>query len=319
MMKVSAIVTSYNHAEYLDQRMQSLLAQSHQPLEIIVVDDCSKDNSLEVLEKYKNCPNVQVVALQENGGYANACNIGVSMASGDYIIFSECDDYCEVKQIETLLNKFSLGEQIGVVYSSSSIVDEKGTFLLNDYIGREKRFQKQCIADCLISSRDIQMYFAVSCVIPNMSAALIKKEIYYLAGGFSEKYKICADWDFWCRLSRICDFYYVREALNDFRTHPTTVRNLSKVDKSMFEIMDLLYDHYGKMNRENRSRIRFLFGIGEFLVGLSLSKPLLWIKAFPQVYLKSISYDMLNIFAPIFGFTRIIFRKISKSFIEVFR
>lgn len=305
-MKVSAIVTSYNHAEYLDQRMQSLLAQSYQPLQIIVVDDCSQDNSLAVLEKYKNLPNVTIVALEENGGYANACNVGVSMASGDYIIFSECDDYCESNQIAKLLEKFDEGSSIGVVYSSSNIVNEKGDFLFNDFIGRENKFKNQCIYDCLIKSEKIQMYFAVSCVVPNMSAALIKKDLFFLCGKFSDKYKICADWDFWCRLSRICDFYYIRKPYNNFRTHPKTVRNLSKADKSATEIMNLLYDHYRKMNKKHTSRIRFLFGMSRIIVGLSLSNP----RKFPRIYYASISYDKLNIVAPVIGIISIVLRKI---------
>lgn len=303
-MKISAIVTSYNHAEYLDQRMQSLLVQSYPLHEIIVVDDCSKDNSLAVLEKYKTYPNVNIIALKENQGYANACNVGVSKASGDFIIFSECDDYCEVNQIETLLSKFGEGSFIGVVYSSSNIVDEKGDFLKNDFSVREKQFKVQCISDCLIKSEDIQMYFAVSCVIPNMSAALIKKELFIRTGGLSKKYKLCADWDFWCRVSRLCDFYYIRAPLNNFRTHPTSVGSLSKIDQRAFEIMDLIYDHYGKMNGNCKNRVRLLFGMGDILLGLAFSRPLLWARAFPKMYLKSITHDTLNILAPIAGITR---------------
>lgn len=311
-MKVSAIVTSYNHAEYLDQRMQSLLAQSYQPLEIIVVDDCSKDNSLAVLEKYKIHSNVKIIALKENQGYANACNVGVSMATGEFIIFSECDDYCEKNQIEALLSKFKEKSSIGVVYSSSNIVDDKGRFLRNDFFSKEKNFRMQCATDCLIKSEKIQMDFAVSCVIPNMSAAMIKKEIFIMAGAFPQKYKICADWDLWCRLSRTCDFYYIREPLNYFRTHPTSVGSLSKIDQRAIEIMDLIYDHYGKMDGIHRSPIRFLFGVGDIVIGLAASRPLLWIKAFPKIYFKSMTYDKVNIIAPIIAIIRKVVRLVFK-------
>ncbi|MHC1759631.1 MAG: glycosyltransferase family 2 protein [Negativicutes bacterium] len=312
-VKVSAIVTSYNHAEYLDQQMQALLAQSYQPLEIIVVDDCSTDNSVAVLEKYKAYPNVNIIALKENRGYVNSSNFGVSQASGDYIIFSQCDDYCEKDQIKTLLSKFQEESSIGVVYSSSNLVDEKGTFLTNDFTFREKEFKAQCGSDCLIKSDDIQMYLAVHCVIPNLSAAMIKKDLFIMLGGLTEKYRVCADWDLWCKLSRVCDFYYVREPYNNFRMHSTTIRNLTKIEQQIMEIMDLVYDHYGMMNRRSRSHVRLLFGMGDILMGLSFSKSIHWLRVFPRMYIKSIEYDKLNVFAPVVGGTQMILRK-SKKF-----
>lgn len=312
LVKVSAIVTSYNHAEYIDQQMQALLSQSYQNLEIIVVDDCSTDNSVEVLEKYRVYPNVKIIALKENQGYVNSSNFGVSQASGEYIIFSQCDDYCDRDQIKILLSKFQLENSVGVVYSSSDLVDEQGAFLRNDFSFREKKFQEQCRSDCLIESEEMQMYLSVHCVIPNLSAAMIKKELFYKVGGLTEKYKVCADWDLWCKLSRNCDFYYIRAPYNYFRMHSTTIRNLNKIDQQIKEIIDLVYDHYGKMNQKSRDRRRLLLGMGDILMGLSFSCSLNWLKVFPRIYIYSIAYDKLNIFVPIVGGFQMAARKIER-------
>src|SRR5208283_3292537 len=104
---VSIIVTSYNHAEYLRQRMESLLAQTYKAFEIIVVDDCSTDESLKVLKEYERDPRVKIVALDRNGGYANACNIGVKLSSGEFIMFAECDDYNDSDHVRVLLDKIT--------------------------------------------------------------------------------------------------------------------------------------------------------------------------------------------------------------------
>jgi len=87
---VSIVVTSYNHAEYLEQRLQSLLDQTYSNFEIIVVDDNSTDNSRQVLEKYRNNPKIKLFYNEINYGHAKTCNLGVSKCRGEYVIFAEC-------------------------------------------------------------------------------------------------------------------------------------------------------------------------------------------------------------------------------------
>ena len=82
-LPISIIVASYNHAEYLEERMDTLLNQTFDKFEIIVVDDCSTDNSTEVLEKYRDNPKTTFIFLEENGGYAKACNLGISKSRGE--------------------------------------------------------------------------------------------------------------------------------------------------------------------------------------------------------------------------------------------
>ena len=80
-----------------------------------------------------------------------------------------------------------------------------------------------------------------------MSAALIRRKFFDMAGGFSSKYRLCADWDFWCRISACCDFYYVTEALNNFRSHGTTLRSLLGIPLTVIEIMEILYAAPGRL------------------------------------------------------------------------
>ena len=172
---VSVIVTSYNHAEFLPQRMQSLLEQTYENIEIIVVDDCSTDNSAQVLEQYKNERHVKLEYLSENRGYANACNHGVNLSKGEYIIFAECDDYNESDHIELLVDILNENEKVGVAFCKSNIVDETGEFQEDDFQFREKKFQLLHSKNSLIKK----------CIIPSAEALLSrmvkkkKKDLYH--------------------------------------------------------------------------------------------------------------------------------------------
>jgi len=292
---ISVVVTSYNHAEYLDVRMQSLLNQTYPNLEIIVVDDCSSDNSVEVLGKFKEYPLMQIVALKENGGYANASNLGVSMSKGEFIMFAECDDFNEPKQIETLYNAMAEHDNIGVAYSRSNMVDAKGEVFGDDFGEyREEAFKNMCSQDTLITSQQIQRFFLHSCVIPNMSAALMRKKLFQLVGGLSSDYKACADWDFWCRLSAKCDFFYVAECLNNFRNHATSVRSTAGVYLSLSEMIDLLNKAYRTTKLSLKERYRFKLNLW-YVVGLYLQTGSgNRLNLFPKILLQTFRYDKFS-------------------------
>ena len=87
--KVSVVIPAYNNAEYTIETVDSILQQTHREFEIIVVDDGSTDGTREALKKYGNA--IQYV-YKENGGACSAMNLGISMATGDYIACLDCDD-----------------------------------------------------------------------------------------------------------------------------------------------------------------------------------------------------------------------------------
>ncbi len=293
---ISVVVTSYNHAEYLDQRMQSLLAQTYRNLEIIVVDDCSKDNSREVLAKYAGRDRVRIVALEKNGGYANASNLGVSLSRGDFIMFAECDDFDEPTHIEVLHAAMAGRDNIGVSYCRSNLVDSGGKVFSDDFQPREQAFKELCEQDALIPSRMMQRFFLISCVIPNMSAALIRKKYFSLAGGLSPDYRVCADWEFWCRMSQVCDFYYVASCLNNFRHHTTTVRSVSGIRSTLVEMIALLYTASRRVDLSLGEKFRVRFNIAFIWASFETKSPLIWLKNFPFIWLASLKYDKLSLF-----------------------
>ena len=102
----SVIIPNYNHAKYLEERIQSVLNQTYQNLELILLDDKSTDNSLEVINKYRDNPHVsQIVVNEHNSGSAfKQWHRGIELAIGELIWIAESDDYCSPTFLEVLVN-----------------------------------------------------------------------------------------------------------------------------------------------------------------------------------------------------------------------
>jgi glycosyltransferase involved in cell wall biosynthesis len=288
---VSVIVTSYNHEAFLDQRMQSILKQTYKNIEVIVIDDCSVDNSKQVLEPYKKNKHVQIKCLKLNGGYANACNLGVELSSGEYIMFAECDDYNDPRHIELLVEALEADDSIGVAYCKSTIVNEKGEIIGDDFQYRNSDFKNLCYETTIIPKEKIQAFLLTSCVIPNMSAALFKKTHYIKIGGISPKYRACADWDFWCRMSELSNFFYITTPMNYFRTHATTVRSSFSIEQQTMEIFDLLFKFYKTKNLAFIQKVYFKVNLGSIWLIHLVSDPKQWAKSFFRILFKSLKYD----------------------------
>jgi glycosyltransferase involved in cell wall biosynthesis len=254
---VSVIVASYNHAEYLEKRMDSLINQTYQNIEILVIDDCSTDNSVEVLQKYEAHPKVNIVIREGNGGWVGVSNQGVDMSVGEFIIFANCDDACDLRMIERLLEGMLANSTAGITYCCSLMIDENGKLLGDDFVGREKSFRLMCNNDTLINSKMMSRFLLHSCVIPNLSAALFRRESYVSAGGLKSAYRVCSDWDLFFRIAALYDVAYIAAPLNQFRQHKTTIRSSTK-DRIMYEeIMRLLLGQITLLQLTAVERIKY--------------------------------------------------------------
>ena len=102
--KISIIVPIYNTEQYLERCLQSLINQDYKNIEIILVNDGSEDNSLDICNKYKNKDNRIIVIDKEHTGVSDTRNIGIKRATGDYIGFVDSDDYIDKDMFKNLIN-----------------------------------------------------------------------------------------------------------------------------------------------------------------------------------------------------------------------
>ena len=107
MPKISVIIPCYNVEKCLEECLDSVLKQTFNDFEVICVEDCSTDNTLDILQKYKNKLSIHVVHNDANKGQAESRNIGLKLAKGDYIYFLDSDDIITPNCLEILYNKIS--------------------------------------------------------------------------------------------------------------------------------------------------------------------------------------------------------------------
>lgn len=288
---VSIVVASYNHAEYLVQRMDSLINQTYQNIEILVIEDCSPDNSLEVLRKYESHPKVKLIVREKNGGWVAVSNQGIDLAAGEFVIFANCDDDCEPDMIERLVNAMSANPTAGIAFCRSLMVDEHDRILGDDFTVREASFRARCQNDTLLTRDEMSRFLLHSCVIPNLSAALFRKECFAAAGNLSADYRVCSDWDLFFRVVARYDVAYIAAPLNKFRQHDTTIRSVTKGRVTYEEYFRLLLGHIRSLDLTFRERCRYRTRV-MYLWGTHLiAQPLLCLRNFPYHLGKILQFD----------------------------
>lgn len=137
-VKVTVIVPVYNVMQYLTRCVDSIRAQSYRNLEILLVDDGSTDNSGALCEKFALEDKRIRVFHKENGGSSSARNLGIEMATGDYIAFVDSDDYIEPEMMEHLLQA-ALSGNLRMAQCSRDEIDEKGNRMPDVCLPPEKQ------------------------------------------------------------------------------------------------------------------------------------------------------------------------------------
>jgi len=256
---VSIIIPNYNHATFLKQRLDSVFNQTYQNFEVILLDDASTDNSLEVLSTYKNHSKVKhfVVNKSNSGSPFKQWKKGIELSKGEYIWIAESDDYSEPIFLEKIMYTFA--DEIGLVYCQTIDVDEQGNEILNrlDYTSDIKpNFWKD---DFEMKGIDfIKSGLLVKNVIPNASAVVFKKSLVN-PESFSNtllEMQMCGDWFFWVKLVKKSTVSFIKNPLNYFRNHPAISRNHSNPNlkrKRLIEeatIRRFAYRQYGLTNEK---------------------------------------------------------------------
>lgn len=147
---VSIITPMYNGAKYVSETIESVLAQTYTDWEMLIVNDGSKDNGPEIVEKYAKKDSRIRLINQENGGSANARNHGIREARGRYIALLDSDDVWESDFLEEQL-KFMKENNAELVYSSHKRIDENGKECLRPYIVKGSIGYKDLLRTCSIS------------------------------------------------------------------------------------------------------------------------------------------------------------------------
>jgi glycosyltransferase involved in cell wall biosynthesis len=239
MPTVSVIVPNYNHARFLRRRVDSILHQTFQDFELILLDDCSTDESRSILSGYGGDPRVRIEFNELNSGSTfKQWNKGVRLAQGKYVWIAESDDYADERLLERLVAVLEKEPAATFVYCRSwrvtedNRVDGFGDWYLD--LVDPQRWK----TDFCVDGREFQNYFARSCVVPNASAALFRKANYERVGCADESLRLCGDWKVWAAMALAGKVAFVCEPLNYYRFHQTSV--LQKSRQAAVDVMESL-------------------------------------------------------------------------------
>lgn len=182
---VSVIIPNYNHAAYVGEAIHSVLNQTYDNFEIIVIDDGSTDNSREVI---LNTSDKVIYIWQENQGLSAARNTGIRAAKGEIIGLLDADDMYEPKFLSTLSSILKVNANVDGVYCGYRFVDHLNNPLFQIEV---RNIQPNKLFNSLLNGN----FFDVQ-------SLLIRRRCYVNVGPFDVSLRACEDWDMWLRITK---------------------------------------------------------------------------------------------------------------------
>lgn len=207
---VSVIIPNYNHAVYLDYRIESILSQTYKNIEVIILDDCSADNSLDIVNKYRSDERIVAVVQNEiNSGSPFAqWGKGLAMVKGDLVWIAESDDACSDTFLEELV-LFYMKNNLVMAFTLSRKMDLNGS--LGEIV------QRGLTQDLIMNGHDyISKHISM---ITNASSAVFSRACAQKIENDYYNYKGAGDWLFWTGIARQGNVGVLAKPLNYYRVH----------------------------------------------------------------------------------------------------
>jgi len=203
--KVSVLITTRNRPDLLGRAVESVLGQTYEDYELLIVDDASTDSTADAVEAFKD-KRIRYVRRMVAGGGSAARNTGIKAAAGEYIAFLDDDDEWFPAKLEKQVAVIERApKEVGLVYTGVEI-DGKGW---NRGLERVMPGARGDLRERLLRGS----------TIGSVSKVLARKECFFRAGMFDENLKSCQDWDMWLRIADFYRFDFVPEILARIHLH----------------------------------------------------------------------------------------------------
>lgn len=239
--KVSVLVPSYNHGHYIGDRIESILNQTYGNIELIVIDDCSNDDSNKIISELQEKHGFRYLLNERNSGTPfSAWERICSLASGDYIWVCESDDVAEPSFVEMAVASLTAEPDAVMFYCSSHIINETGKIIghTDSYfhdIWKETHWDSDFIAD---GHAELIQFQLRGQTLPNMSSALFTTNVFINAyTPFLKRLRLTGDWLFVGEVLKQGKVVFNHTALNRFRKHEVTARARVKSARSQAEFI----------------------------------------------------------------------------------
>jgi len=211
--KVSVCIPNYNYGHFVGEAIQSVLNQTFTDFELIIVDDCSNDNSISVIRSFRDS-RIRFYRNDKNIGRLRNINKCISLARGSYVTILPSDGMYSSDSLAKRVQVLDLNPQVGLVFCSAKIIDEKGVILReyrpfeNNQIMHGEKFFKILI----LGNRILTL------------TALVRRECYIKLGAFNREVASGSrDWEMWLRICLNYDIAYINQPLAYERKHPDNI------------------------------------------------------------------------------------------------
>ncbi|MBW4674843.1 MAG: glycosyltransferase [Desmonostoc geniculatum HA4340-LM1] len=201
---VSVIIPTYQRGHLVSQAINSVLAQTYEDYEIIVINDGSQDNTPQVLAQFSDRDRITTIH-QTNQGLSAARNTGIYSAQGKYIAFLDDDDLWEPQKLEKQIPILEANPHLGLIYSDSFFFSDKKDLFLDSY-------------NTVFPTPHIQVSWTLFQYnyIPVLTV-IVRRDCLNQVGLFDETLRSCEDYDLWLRLIEKFPIYFLNEPLARYR------------------------------------------------------------------------------------------------------
>ncbi len=236
---VSVIVPNYNHARYLERRLDSIFSQDYPDFEVIILDDRSTDNSRDVIERYRHHPRLKLIEYNEqnSGSPFKQWKKGIGLAGGEYIWIAESDDFARPDFLSVMMPRFE-DPDLAVAYCASFFADEQsnetGSEIRDVKVNETGWYFNKGTAEC----RD---HLFSHPIIPNASAVVFRKRAAEKVDDEFMTFKVCGDWWFWISICLQGNIAYFATPLNYFRQSATSVSRSETHNQGIRKVFLLEY------------------------------------------------------------------------------
>ncbi len=217
---VAVVIPTYNYGRFILDAVRSVIAQTLQPSEIIVVDDGSTDETAAVVAAFGS--GVRYI-YQNNAGVCAARNRGVSESTSELVTFLDADDTWEPTNLEKQLARFESDEELGLVHCAMREFDSE--------TGETIRFHVEGGEDGVA---DNLLLWEGPVIVGPGGALTVRRKAFDHVGGFDTRMKVGEDWDFCYRVARVFKVGFVAEPLVNYRSHNAAAhRNVENMERGM--------------------------------------------------------------------------------------
>ena len=215
MPKVSIVMAVYNGKKYLREAIDSILGQSFQDFEFIIVDDASVDGSVDVIKGYQD-PRIKLIINEENMRLPRSLNRGMSYASGEYIARMDADDISMPDRIE---------KQVLFMDAHPDVAASSGNYIVIDETGKQHYLEK------VRRGKQLERYVLLPSPLVH-PAATFRRSLLNEGYWYDEKYSSSQDYDLWLRIHEKYSLDNISETLLQYRIHGSST-SLTKREQQL--------------------------------------------------------------------------------------